>query len=166
MQIIVGFSKAKSIWKVGSTIIRAIEKTKFSHAFISYTCPLTQVDLVAQASHGMVNQCNLDIFRLENIILEEYEIDCTDDQFIDMLRFINLNLGKDYSTLQLLLIGIKKILHIEIKTVDQDTSYICSEWAFRICQMFGIEYDGNSDYMTPSDLNRLVKEKYGKINQN
>jgi hypothetical protein len=162
MQIIVGFSKSKSIWKVGSQVIRSVEKVNFSHAYIRYECPITSVMLVAQASHGLVNQCNFDIFKLDNIIVEEYEIQCNMTQFVDMLKFTNLNLGKPYSTTQIILIGIKKLFHIEIETNNQDTKYICSEWAYRICEMFGILYVGNLDYMTPSDLNKLVREKYGK----
>lgn len=162
MRIIVGFSRAKDSFKFGSTIIRLVEKQPFSHAYIRYECPITQVMLVAQASHGLVNQCNFDIFLLDNVIVEEYEIECNQSQFIDMLKFIHLNLGKPYSTTQIILIGIKKLFHIEIDIKNQDTKYICSEWAYRICEMFGILYVGNLDYMTPSDLNKLVKDKYGK----
>lgn len=163
MEITVGFSRAKDKFKLGSTLIRLVEKRAFSHVYIKYQCPLTKVVLVAQASHSLVNLCNFDVFKTENIIVEEYKIVCNDIQFNDMLTFINLNLGKPYSMMQLVLIGIKKILHIEIKTRNKNDAYICSELAFRICQIFGIKYKGNSDYITPSDINKLVRTQYGEI---
>lgn len=163
MEIIVGFSRAKDKLKLGSTLIRLVEKRAFSHVYIKYQCPLTKVMLIAQASHGLVNLCNFDIFKVDNIIVEEYKMECSDSQFYNMITFINLNLGKPYSKLQLILIGIKKILHLELKTKNQSESYICSELAFRICQIFGVKYSGNSDYITPSDINKLVRIQYGKI---
>jgi hypothetical protein len=156
--LIIGFSKSKSIWKVGSQVIRIAEKRDFSHAYIRYKCILTGVDIVAQASHGYVNEMNFEIFKEHNVVVEEYELTCTQEQYIDTIKFIRTNLGRDYSTLQILLIGIKKLLKFEVKVYNKDKQFICSEFAARICEMTGVTVPTYLDYFTPSDLNTLVKD--------
>lgn len=158
MEIIVGFSKAKSIFKIGSTIIQKTDCREYSHCYIRHTNKITQVELIAQASHGFVNLVNKDIFTEENIIIKEYSIPCTDAQHLDILTFIDNNLGKPYSRLQLILIGIKKILHFEIKYYDRGASYICSEFAARICSFANIKVPVELDYVEPSDLDKILQD--------
>lgn len=153
----VGFSRAKSPWKIGSSIIREVEKRDFSHAYIKYIDPLTGITMVAQASHGSVNIVNYDIFLQQNIVVEEYEITCTLEQYKEILIFICKNAGKPYSTFQLVLIGIKKIFGIELNIRNKDAKYICSEWAATICKIAGVPVPEELDYQTPSDLNTLLK---------
>lgn len=157
-KLIIGFSRSKSPWKVGSQVIQIGEKRDFSHAYIRYICPITGVDIVAQASHGFVNEMNFDIFKEHNIIVEEYELPCIDEQFINTLKFIKINLGIDYSKIQILFIAIKKLLHFEIKVYNQDKEFICSEFAARICEITGVTMPTYLDYFTPSDLNTLIKD--------
>lgn len=157
-KLILGFSKSKSIWKVGSQVIRATEKRDFSHAYIRYKCILTGIDIVAQASHGYVNEMNYEIFQEHNVVVEEYELECNEQQYIDVIKFIRVNLGKDYSKLQIILIAIKKLLHFEVNVQNKDKEFICSEFAARICQITGIRMPSHLDYYTPSDLNTLIKD--------
>lgn len=162
---ICGFSRAKSPYAVGSTVIQLVEKRDFSHAYISYIDNETGVRMIAQASHGYVNLVNYDIFIKSNIIAEEYEITCTDQEYKDILKFIFENLGKKYSRTQLVWIGIKKIFRMEFKkSLNADVAFICSEWASRICQMAKIEIKGELDYVTPSDLQTIISSLYTRKN--
>lgn len=160
MKIIIGFSRAKSPWKIGSKVIQLVEKRPFSHAYMKYTSSYTKVDLVSQASHGMVNCFNYDIFLEDNVVVEEYEFECSDEQFKVIKTFIDSNIGKPYSRMQLVWIGVKKILHIQPKIENGDAAFICSEWAKRICEVAGIIIKSEDDYITPSDLNTLIKSKH------
>lgn len=155
-RLIVGFSKAKSSWKIGSTVIQKVDCRDYSHCYVRYTCVTTKVELIAQASHGFVNLVSKAIFSEQNIIVKEYAIDCTDVQFLDVLTFVVNNLGKPYSKLQLILIGIKKFLHVQIKYYDRGASYICSELASRVCQILNINIPEEIDYVTPSDLDNIL----------
>lgn len=157
-KLIIGFSKSKSPWKIGSQVIRIGEKRDFSHAYIRYECILSKEQIVAQASHGYVNEMNYDIFQEHNIVCQEYELKCNDDQFIEVITFIRKNLGIDYSKLQIFFLAIKKLLHFEIKVYNRDKEFICSEFAARICQIAGITVPTYLDYFTPSDLNTLIKD--------
>lgn len=157
-KLIIGFSKAKSPFKIGSTVIQQVDKKKYSHCYILYTDGITKVELVAQASHGFVNLVSKDIFLEQNIIIKEYAIECTEAQHVGILTFIHNNLGKPYSKLQLILIGIKKLFHIELNIHDKDASFICSEFAARVCSIAGIKVPEDLDYFGPSDLEVIVQD--------
>lgn len=156
-KIVVGFSRSKSIWKIGSKIIQEVEKRDFSHVYIRYSCPTTGVEVVSQASHGYVNEVSFEIFKDQNIVVEEYELSCTRDQFKELLTFIQKNKGKDYSRMQLVLIGIKKILHVQLNEFEnRDAAYICSEFAARVLQMIGEPMPKDLDFVTPSDFREII----------
>ncbi len=155
--ITIGFSRSSSPWKIGSKVIQEVEKRDFSHAYIRYSCLITGVEVVAQASHGYVNEVSYEIFKRDNIVVEEYELELTRDQFKTILTFIQENKGKDYSNMQLLLIGVKKILHIELTDFEnRDMAYICSEFAARLLQILGKLMPEHLDLVTPSDLREII----------
>lgn len=153
-----GFSRSKSPWKVGSKVIQLTEKRDFSHSYIRYIDCLTEIDIVAQASHGYVNEMNFDIFKEHNIVVEEYLVMCTEEQYLDMIKFIRVNLGRDYSSLQIFFISVKKVLRFEVNVYNKDKQFICSEFAARICGICGVTVPTYLDYFTPSDLNTLAKD--------
>lgn len=153
MKIIIGFSRSRSPWKLGSTAIQLAEKRNFGHAYVKISCPITNKPLIAQASHGSVNMMALPIFLQNNIVVKEYEIECTDIEFQDLMNFICDNLGVPYSQWQIIEIAIKKVIHFEIKSYNKDKYFICSEFAARACQIIRINVpDTNLDYFTPSNL--------------
>jgi hypothetical protein len=156
MKIIVGFSRAKSIFKFGSTAIQLAEKRNFGHAYIRYFSEEKQSEIVAQASHGFVNEMNFDIFKDTNIVVKEYEIVCTPEQFKLVMKFIGSKLGVLYSQMQIILIAIKKVLRFEVKEYNRDKYFICSEFAAIICSILGMDVPTELDYFTPSDLDTLL----------
>jgi hypothetical protein len=159
MKIIIGFSRAKESWKIGSKIIAETEKRDYSHAYIRITDPITGVELVYQASLGMVNCYNFDLFKQHNVIVEEYCIETTEELFKDVLVFLHQNLGKPYSKIQILLLTIKKLFGFEVKYNNNNEEFICSELATKMILMVYSEANVNNlDYYTPSDLNKLVNE--------
>lgn len=157
MNIIIGFSKSLSPWKIGSKAIQEGEKRNYSHVYIRYSDPTTNVNLICQASHGLVNEMATDIFLTHNVIVKEYNIKLNFTEFVEILTFLRKNLGKPYSKLQLVFIGIKKLLHFEVRVSNNDSSFICSELAGRVCQILGIEIKDKLDYVTPSDIDFLLE---------
>lgn len=157
MKISFGFSRAKSVYKLGSQAIQEVEKRAFSHAYIKYIDPITGMVLVSQASHGFVNITNYEIFLEANIVAVEYEHECSEEQFINILRYIYKHSGKPYSKFQLILIGIKKILHFEVNIRNGDKAFICSEWAGNIARILNLNVPEQLDYETPSDLEMVVR---------
>ncbi len=156
MSIIIGFSKARSPWKLGSKAIQLADARDYSHCYIRYVCSDTNVELIAQASHGFVNLVFSDTFKIDNIIVKEYLLECTDAERLSMLIFIQKSLGKPYSKFQLLCIAIKKVFKFEIKSYNKDKYYICSEFAARVCSISGIQVPDNLDYIEPTDLDTIL----------
>ena len=155
--IIIGFSRSISFWKIGSRVIQEVEKRNYSHVYIRYVDPSTGIVMIAQASHGMINEMSFAIFKQNNIIVKEYNLTATEKQFLDILIFIKQNLGKSYSMSQIFLIGIKKLFGFETTINNKDTAFICSELGARICIILGIILNNNIDYETPSDLDTLLQ---------
>ena len=159
MKIIIGFSRARAWYKIGSKAIQLSENRNFSHCIIEFI--EHDQNVVAQASHGMVNLVNKEIFLQDNIIAKEYTLNVTNEQYQEFIKFIYENLGKPYSTMQLLLLAIKKLAKFEIKSYNKDKYYICSEFAARICKSMGLSMPEELDYVTPSDLDKLLSEQVG-----
>lgn len=159
MEMVIGFSRAKDSWKLGSKIIAESEKRDYSHAYIKIIDLVTEVPLVYQASLGMVNVYNYDLFLEQNVVVEEYVIRASQTQYKEILTFLHKNLGKPYSRTQVLMLSIKKLLRFEVDYKNGDESFIYSELAARIILMvMPDENVNNLDYYTPSDLNKLVNE--------
>lgn len=158
MSIIVGFSRSKSPWKVGSTVIQKVENRPFSHVYIKYQDPITGVMLIAQAGHGFIHEISETHFNEKNIVVKEYLVECKESDLKNVLIFIKNNLGIPYSTIQILLIGVLKIFKTNIKSDNKDAAFICSEFAARVCTILGIGVGSikNLDTFTPSDMNELM----------
>ncbi len=163
--IIVGFSRAKSPFKIGSTLIRISEGRPFSHAYFRYTCPISGKQMVNQASHGYINEMEYEIFKQDNIVVEEYELTCKEEEHKDLLIFLRSNLGRKYSQMQIFVIGCMKVLGIKKNVyVDGDKADICSEWVAKGAKL--ISYITNLpailDTYTPSDLREYVWTQYNR----
>lgn len=157
MNIIIGFSKAKSLLAIGSTIISKIEHRDYSHVYIRNYDFETSLEMVHQASHGRVNAIAFENFKLNNIVVKEYKFSPTREQYVDIMRFMKSNLGVPYSRLQLILIGIKKLLRIEVKIKNGTSAEICSELGARVTKIAGIKIEDNMDFIAPSDLDKILK---------
>lgn len=157
--IVVGFSRAKESWKIGSKVIATSEKRPYSHAYIRIKDSVTGIELVYQASLGMVNAYNYKLFKEHNIVVEEYNISIDDFKKVEILTFLQTNLGKPYSKAQILFLTLKKLFKFEVRYQNNDQEFICSELAIRIIQIVMPETKiSNVDYYTPSDLNKLINE--------
>lgn len=159
MKITIGFSRSKSPWKIGSKLIQIAEKREFSHAFIMYKCPITQVELVTQASHGRINEVNYKTFKEHNVIVKQYILECTPAEFNNILVYNKTHMGTLYSQWQIFVIGLAKLFKYKKEIyVDGEEKNICSEWVARLASFVGylIGLPKVLDALTPSDLENLM----------
>lgn len=155
MEVIIGFSRSKSKFKIGSKIIQLGEKRPYSHSYVRFS--YLGSDLIAQASHGMVNIVNFKYFAKENIVVGQYKIECSQQQFDDLLlKYVLENLGKKYGYVELLLIAIKKLIRIELPDEHKDDYVICSQFASNVAALIGLKFTNASNYITPSDLEQIL----------
>lgn len=161
MKLRIGFSKSRSVLKCGSTIIRLYEGTPFSHAYVRYLDLMTDIEMIAQASHSYVNEMNAKIFEEENMIIDEFEVLIDDLNFIHVLEFIKTNLGKKYSKLQLLLIVLRDFFGtLPFIKSNHDQEFICSEFAARIAETACLlKGDIDFDYISPRNLHDELEKQ-------
>lgn len=157
MDIIVGFSRARSKFKVASSINQLVENRPYSHVYLKFV--LFNVIMVAQASHGYVNFISFMKFDSENETIYTYRLSCENDCFSKVLlpKIFNL-LGSKYSYTQLLLIAIKKLFKLEMHWYNKSKYFISSEFAAIICKSLGVNVNSELDYITPSDLEQILKD--------
>lgn len=164
--IFLGFSKSRSLFKIGSQLIRFYEGTNFSHAYIKYMDPSTGIMLVAQASHGFVNEMNSDVFISENIIISEYSVNIAEEELHQCLIFIKTNLGKKYSKLQLLAIVLRDLFGHLPFGLNRDNEFICSEFVSRIASILNIfPKNIDFDFITPKQLFDYLYEYSYQLNE-
>jgi hypothetical protein len=164
MNIVIGFSRAKSSWMIGSEAIELAEKRPFSHVYIRLTDAMSGFEMVFQASNGMVNTVMFEAFKQTNIVVKEYSISCTGAQYTDVHTFLLNNLGIPYSYVQILMISIKKLLGIKLNIHNGTNAEICSELGARVCKILGISISEDLDFTTPSDLDKiLIKNNIQRI---
>lgn len=157
MAITIGFSTPKSSWAIGAALIRMAERRPYSHAYIMYRHPITEVSLVAQAAHGMVHQVCLGLFLSQNHIVKQYTFQVQPEAFKAYLHFLHLNIGKKYSYKQILWLTWAKLTGKKPSFRNGDGEFDCSEWAARTCEVLGLLNVANEDYITPSDLDKLLE---------
>ena len=165
------FTRSTKNLAIGSWVISESEKRDYSHCAILYRCPISNELMVFQASLGLVNCFNYNIFKQHNKIIKTYKIDVSSDSFIEFYKFKQKNLGKKYSKLQLVWISLSKLFQVKQIPVrfynlikNGDSEYVCSEIAAITCGML----DNNVaesltqkqlDIITPSDLETILKER-------
>lgn len=145
--MIVATSSPKK-WKIGSALIKKYQGgTKYSHVL------LIKDDMVYQASHGWVNCMHIDNFTQDNNIIDAYIVD---DDKIDF-EYAKKQIGKKYSLIQLLKIGLKYLTGIRLSD-NGNKRFICSEYVGKCLKL-----DWVNDYTDPEDIvKHLTNENYTK----
>jgi len=99
--ITVGFSRP-STWKPFAWMIMAAYRTNYDHVYIKLHTDSYQRDIIYQASSVMVNFMSPVIFQAKNVIVEEYPIQISDENYVKLMQFCIDNAGKPYSLLEVL----------------------------------------------------------------
>lgn len=157
-KIYVGFSYHKNSWI--SKSIQLAEGSEYSHVYIRKDSKYGEY--VYQASGLKVNFMNVDIFRKDNVVVEEYEFDITDDQKEKTMSFFIKYAGADYATsmlFKLLLVLLARRVDVQLHfESDGDKTFICSELGAFFCEeILEIPISEDIDMMTPKDLNPIIK---------
>lgn len=157
----VGFSKAKAWYKVISAVIAFSEKRKYSHAYFRYTCPISEIEMVSQASKGFVNEITYANFLLENVVIEEIDLKLSAEETTKILKWCKSKQGNKYAGDQIFSISSLKIFNKSLNVNNGDIKMICSEYVIRGIQQVKIYFGRdviNIDEVTPSNLNTLLKD--------
>lgn len=130
-----------------SWIIRKIQGIPVSHCFISYETT-SGVELVYEASGLNTHLVNKKNFAKHSQIIEEYEIQMTDEKFHEIKAFMEQDIGVAYDWLSLIgylikhFAGVLTFGKLKIKNPFPSEDKVCSDAAAYIyCEFLG----GNRD---------------------
>lgn len=156
MKIIFGLSRPKNSFNFFSKAIMAIEKRSFSHAFVVFSEPITNIPLVFQASHGMVHLCKRESFDTKNKSVKLFEMDITPEQFLLLWGYVIEKSGVPYSFAQILFILFNKIFKTKFGFFKNgEKAMICSELCDRVLNIFELTRQ-EEDEVTPSDFDQRM----------
>ena len=154
MKVIIGASKNNLM---GSRLIRWWIGAGFSHSYARWTLSTQERDIIYQASHGLVHFQALENFQNQNEIVEEIELELTQEQFKKFSKKCIDLAGVKYSKLQLLQIFITDVTKNKMLFPDQP-GYICSELMYDLLIDLGITFDKPKQLLNPKDIMDSVRK--------
>lgn len=153
MKLIIGASRNNLI---GSKLIQWWTDANYSHVYARWTLKTQGRDIVYQASHGMVHYRSFDNFVKDNIVVREFVLDLTDEQFKKFSRKCIDLAGEKYSRLELLQIFIRDVSDGRLMFQDQP-GYICSELMCELLEDLGIKINKPKYLVRPDDIVKALE---------
>lgn len=161
MSLKISFSRPIK-FKIFSWLIRKIDRSEFSHVSISWYSEFLEREIVYQASSVMVNFCEGKRFREQHKIIEEIELDMSEDTRKRVIQYAMDRAGVPYGILQCVGIAWVKLCAALGKNVRNPfsngrTLYVCCELAADLLESeFGFKFSESLDNLTPRDLLQIL----------
>jgi hypothetical protein len=167
-KIIIGFSKPNK-WKPFAELIKGMLNTNYDHVYIKFHSSSCDRDIIYQASKLMVNFVGVFVFESENIIIKEFEIDISNENYTKLMQFVIDNAGKPYSFKEIIgltWVNINRLFgrRVENPYKEGNSAYVCSTIVGYIIENFtsqSILLD--SQDMSPKDIYDLLEKEYNGI---
>ncbi len=162
--IVIGFSTPKS-FNVFSTLIRLVDGSKFSHAYIRIFDDYAKRWIIYQASGLVVNCISASEFDLTEKVCSEFEVPISDTNRLQAIQFSIDMLGKPYGVKTIIGICLVKLAGIfrkRIKNIfsDGEKSLVCSKFCSLIIDHFVLESDDiDPEVSTPTDVYNFLISK-------
>lgn len=165
-KIKIGFSYPKKFMPF-AWLIKLYTREPFSHVYVEYLDEITGQEMMAESSHGEFHKITKENWLGKNTIINEFDIDISDDSFYLIMRHINNHLQVDYSVTNIFgipfydlyeLTNWKIFLKIAKLFTDGASRLICSESVSFILIMLGIEFNRPSDFLRPDHIYEALLE--------
>lgn len=114
--------------KLLSKIIKFIQGTKFSHSYVQFEAVEFETILIYESKGLNSNIINKKHF--DGIIVEEYELELSDEMHAEMVKFILEEVGTSYAWKQLfgfLVVKLARVFGLKIRNPWPQPGKICSE---------------------------------------
>jgi hypothetical protein len=163
MNLIIGFSHPRK-FSLHGWIIEKVDGVPYDHAYLRFNLDKVQRNIVFQSIAVGVQLVSESEFEGLCTPLEEYQLYITEAQFISMFQFCIDKAGKPYGLLDVIGLGIAKILNkIGIRKsnpfYEGDANYFCSQIIAQCLDNIDpSQFNINADNTSPSDLNSLLKQ--------
>lgn len=129
-KLIIGFSKPKK-FRLFAWLIMKSYGIPYDHVFLKFHSNTYDRDIIYQASKMMINFMGSEVFAKENIIVQEFEIEVSDENWSKLMQFSIDNAGKPYSLKEILGFTLVKICSWFGKEItnpfkEGTEEYVCS----------------------------------------
>lgn len=156
-KMIVGFSRSKKFLPLASILIRFYQNTSFSHTYIKL--PFKHrfpSDKILHASEGLIQNMSGTQFDKKHKVINEFEIEISDDIYFELLSVMHELAGDDYSVLQnigIILVDIARYFGIRM-TNPFKKGWNCSEFVAEILKRIYPNKFNNIDpnTVTPKEI--------------
>jgi hypothetical protein len=133
----------------------------YSHSYIRYQDDQKR-DIIFNASHGSVHPQLYVNFLSDNIMVDEFEIEFTDQEYQNMRDFYYNKMGELYAYKDLAIIFIYdclKKIGIKFNSVNIP-GYICSSLiATMLSEVKGVKFDKPNNLCRPDDIFSYLAKK-------
>ncbi len=157
MNLIVGFSKPRNrTLPIASYIIRAYEKTEFSHVYLKVFIPQAKKHVVYEAVGHGVRFISEEEWLKKARIVKEFSIFITEEQNDLLISDCFDNCGKTYGFLQNLGIVITDTFALAGNPFTKHRN--CSEEVAKRVEKVGIIFKKSKNLISPKDLYEYFNE--------
>lgn len=160
----IGFSRALGFAPL-SDLIRWVERTDFSHAFVRVRSESLNRDLIYEATGKGVYFVGSEAFKHRAQIIKEFPILISTEAKNNLLRWAVDTSGRPYGTIQLLGLAIKRLAALlgkQIKNpiINGRRSYICTELVAEALKSLNLIKDSELEDIGLKELLVKVEEVY------
>lgn len=161
--IIIGFSKPKK-FSLHGFIIEKIDNSQFDHTYLRFNLDQIERNVVFQSIAVGVQLVSESEFEGLCTPVEEYQLQISEQQFLTMLQFCFDKAGKPYGLLDVVGLGISKILYkLGLKKknpfFEGDATYFCSQLVAQCLDNIDpTDFQLDADDISPGDLRNLLQQ--------
>jgi hypothetical protein len=153
------FTRSRNPFKLTSRIISWRIKRPYSHVAIVFFSPWLGIDLVIQASHGMVHIIPLKQMSRSNIVVKKFDLTMDQDQIARGIKWAVNMCGSGYSEMAAIASTFELMRNMGFGQ-NGDIEFICSEFSARFLEE-ALGYDlehmrSSEDYIDPALLEDML----------
>ncbi len=167
----IGFSKAKSKYAIGSSLIRWYMGTEYSHTYMIFN--FETYSMVFHATGKGLFPLSKERFLEHNIPVETFEISVTDEEYLQIRRLCFINMGLDYGFWQNIGNLIADLLEVTCKKFNIQKRIVnpfmdgvnCSEWIAYIIKIKDPEVCKSIEInrVKPNDIYNYLIKKHNNL---
>jgi hypothetical protein len=165
--ITIGFSRPSGWFEPFSWLIRLMDWSSFSHAYVKYYDNYTSRWVIFQSSGLQVNYVGEILFNSKEIVCGEFDIPITKVQKLQVIQYALDTLGTPYGLKHILGIVIVKLANVFGKRIrnpfPEPGTDVCSELVAYTLDKFILPGSKlNFETATPTDVYNFLSLKYPK----
>lgn len=157
--ITVGFSASTKKIQPFAKLIKWWDDTEYSHVYFKFHSVTYDVQMIYQASSTMLNYMSEDVFLLHNKVIEEINIDVSDEEYLELMKDCMESAGKEYGLMLVLGIFIADILNLTGNPFPDKNKFVCSGWIARRLEKLGYKFNKKINIVKPIDINKVLKNE-------